>query len=122
MRLALLVLASGGLVCAHVGSPDIFLEGNAGPYPLFVTIRPPAVIPGVAEVEIRVRSKDISQVRIVPTPVSGAGARFAPTPDIAQRSSAVTDEELVALKTPKENETYVRYLLQKQKVLDLLLQ
>jgi hypothetical protein len=86
MRIALFVLAACLPLCAHVGSPDIFLEGNAGPYPLFVTIRPPTVIPGVAEVEIRVRSKDISQVRIVPTPVSGAGAKFAPTPDIAQRS------------------------------------
>ena len=26
---------------AHLGSPDIFFEGNAGAYPLFVTIRPP---------------------------------------------------------------------------------
>jgi len=83
---ALLLLAGASLLSAHVGSPDIFLEGNAGPYPLFVTIRPPTVIPGVAEVEIRVRSKEISRVRIVPTPVSGAGARFAPTPDVAERS------------------------------------
>jgi hypothetical protein len=86
MRIASLLLAACVALSAHVGSPDIFLEGNAGPYPLFVTIRPPTVIPGVAEVEIRVRSKDISQVRIVPTPMSGAGAKFAPTPDVAQPS------------------------------------
>lgn len=82
--LLLLALAIPGL--AHVGSPDIFLEGNAGPYPILVSIRPPVVIPGVAEVEIRTRTKDISQIRIVPLPMSGAGAKFAPTPDIAQRS------------------------------------
>lgn len=85
-RLLLLVVASVAIANAHVGSPDIFLEGKAGPYSLFVTIRPPVVIPGVAEVEIRTSAKDISEVRIVPMPMSGAGARFAPTPDIAQRS------------------------------------
>ena len=34
---------------AHVGSPDVYAEGDAGPYKLFVVIRPPLVIPGVAE-------------------------------------------------------------------------
>lgn len=71
---------------AHIGSPDIFLEGSAGPYSLFVTVRPPVVIPGVAEVEIRVRNSDVRDVRIVPTPMTGAGAKFAPTPDVATRS------------------------------------
>ncbi len=82
--LAALVLALP--VFGHVGSPDIFLEGAAGPYPLFITIRPPVVIPGVAEVEIRARTPGIRQVRIVPTPMQGAGAKFAPTPDIATPS------------------------------------
>ncbi|MBM3726632.1 MAG: hypothetical protein FJW40_14560 [Acidobacteria bacterium] len=71
---------------AHVGSPDVFLEGTAGPYPVFVTIRPPAVIPGVAEIEIRSSAADITAVRITPTPLAGPGARFAPTPDEAVRS------------------------------------
>ncbi|MCS7023336.1 MAG: hypothetical protein NZV14_00935 [Bryobacteraceae bacterium] len=71
---------------AHVGSPDVFLEGKAGPYPLFIAIRPPLVIPGVAQVEIRTSAKDVSQVRIVPLPMTGAGAKFAPTPDLAERS------------------------------------
>ena len=38
--------------CAHIGSPDIYAEGSAGPYRLLVTIRPPLVIPGVAEIEV----------------------------------------------------------------------
>ncbi len=71
---------------AHVGSPDIFLEGSAGPYPLFVTIRPPTVIPGVAEIEIRCSSPDISEIRVTPTPMTGEAAKFAPTPDLMQRS------------------------------------
>ena len=36
---------------AHVGSPDVFYEGDAGPYHLDVTIRVPQVIPGVATME-----------------------------------------------------------------------
>jgi hypothetical protein len=73
---------------AHVGSPDIFLEGNAGPYPVFVTVRPPMVIPGVAEIEIRSLSPGIGEIRITPTPLTGVAARFAPKPDVMQRSKA----------------------------------
>ncbi|MBI4906200.1 MAG: hypothetical protein HY820_21375 [Acidobacteria bacterium] len=82
----LLTLTCALVASAHIGSPDIFLEGRAGPYPLFVTIRPPQVIPGIAEVDIRVRSTGIKEVRIVPTPIKGPGAKFAPTPDIATPS------------------------------------
>ena len=50
------LLLSPSMAVAHVGSPDIYAEGNAGPYKLFVTIRPPVVIPGVAEIEVRADS------------------------------------------------------------------
>jgi len=80
-------LAVAAVASAHVGSPDIFLEGSAGPYPLFVTVRPPAVIPGVAEIEIRCSSPDVSEIRITPTPMTGPAAKFAPTPDRMQRSA-----------------------------------
>jgi hypothetical protein len=71
---------------AHVGSPDVFFEGQAGPYRLLVTIRPPEVIPGVAQIEIRTTSPDVREVRIVPLRVTGPGATLAPVPDEAQRS------------------------------------
>jgi len=71
---------------AHVGSPDVFFEGNAGPYHLFVTVRLPLVIPGVAEIEIRSQASDLRQVRIVPLRLAGAGSQYAPTPDVAVRS------------------------------------
>jgi hypothetical protein len=74
-------------LAAHVGSPDVFFEGEAGPYRLLVTIRPPQVIPGVAEVEIRSEANDVRQVRIVPLRITGPGASLAPTPDVAQRSA-----------------------------------
>jgi hypothetical protein len=88
--LAALVLAACAAVqtSAHIGSPDVFLDGMAGPYRLLVTIRPPHAIPGVADVEILTTSEDVDDVRIVPLPLTGPGARFAPVPDVAQRSAA----------------------------------
>jgi hypothetical protein len=83
-RLALLIGLTATL-SAHVGSPDIFYEGKAGPYPAMVTIRPPNVIPGVAEVEIRIPVDGVRQVRIVPLPLTGAGSNNPPTPDIAKQ-------------------------------------
>ena len=41
-----------GRASAHVGSPDVFLDGQAGPYRVLVTVRPPHAIPGVADVEV----------------------------------------------------------------------
>ena len=88
MRRLLLVAWIAACAYAHVGSPDVFLEGSAGPYPMYVTIRPPSVIPGVAEIEIRCASQDIRAIHVTPTPLTGAAAKFAPTPDAMQRSKA----------------------------------
>jgi hypothetical protein len=73
---------------AHVGSPNVFYAGNAGPYHLFVTIRVPQVVPGIAEIEIRSQSPDVRQVRIVPLRLTGPGSQYPPAPDVAQRSQA----------------------------------
>ncbi len=87
MRLPVLLLAISTVAFAHVGSPDVFYEGNAGPYRLLVVVRPPAVVPGVAEVEVRSTSPDVRVVRVVPLRLTGPGAQFAPTPDVAQQSA-----------------------------------
>ena len=71
---------------AHIGSPDVFHEAMAGPYRLLVVVRPPPVIPGVAEIQIRSATPGIDRIRIVPLPLTGAGASIAPTPDLAERS------------------------------------
>jgi len=42
------------LSMAHVGSPDTFFGGKAGPYDLRVSVRLPGVIPGRAQVTVRV--------------------------------------------------------------------
>src|ERR1051326_418640 len=86
--LIFLVLLSSTAAKAHVGSPDVFFEGAAGPYRLFVTVRLPVVIPGVAEIEIRSESSDLREVHIVPLRLTGPGSNLPPTPDVARRSQA----------------------------------
>jgi hypothetical protein len=71
---------------AHVGSPDVYFEGNAGPYHLYVTVRVPQVIPGIAEIQVRSASNDVQRIEIVPMRLSGAGSNLPPTPDVAERS------------------------------------
>ena len=80
-RSLLLALAVALPAAAHIGSPDIFYEGKAGAYPVFVTIRPPQVIPGVAELEVRTSSKDVTRIRATPAPLIGDGAKYAPRPE-----------------------------------------
>jgi hypothetical protein len=81
LRTFLTLIALGSLAQAHVGSPDIYVDAKAGPYQLFVTIRPPMVIPGVAELDIRSESPGVREIHAIPLPMSGPGAKFAPVPD-----------------------------------------
>ncbi len=85
-RRILLMCALAMCAQAHVGSPDIFLEGAAGPYALFVTIRPPAVIPGVAEIEIRTGATGIDAIHITPLPMNGEASKHPPAPDVMKPS------------------------------------
>jgi hypothetical protein len=71
---------------AHVNSPDVFYDGYAGPYHLLVTLRPPAVVPGVAQVQIRAFGSDVQEIKILPLRMIGVGAKMAPVPDPAKRS------------------------------------
>jgi len=86
-RSLVLLLGLAILAQAHVGSPDIYLDGKAGPYQLFITIRPPAVIPGVAELEVRAGSSRVRELRAAPVPLDAAGAKFAPVPEALKRSA-----------------------------------
>src|SRR5882672_3915130 len=83
--LALVFLAALS-VSAHVGSADVYFDGDAGPYHLYVTVKVPQVIPGIAEIEVRSASSDVERIEIVPMRLSGAGSNFPPTPDVAERS------------------------------------
>jgi hypothetical protein len=70
-------------VSAHVGSPNVFFEGNAGPYPVHVIIHPAEVIPGLAEINVRVEGNGIEQVTALPIKWN-TGKKGAPPPDIAK--------------------------------------
>src|SRR5215831_14032985 len=81
---------------AHVGSPDTFFTGQAGPYPVRVSVRLPGVIPGLAQISIRVSGaapQSITQVTVqaVQWDVEPDGA---PRPDAAARVPG--DDELYA--------------------------
>ena len=71
---------------AHVGSPDVYAEGQAGPYKLFVVVRPPLVIPGVADVEVRAQAGGVDGIAITPVPLTGDAANHPPVPEQMQRS------------------------------------
>jgi hypothetical protein len=73
---------------AHIGSKDVFEQVDAGPYKLFVTIRTPNVIPGVAAIEVRSSGAPLSSIRITPTPLTGEAAKHPPSSDAMQRSAA----------------------------------
>lgn len=81
-----LVTTLSAPLTAHVGSPDVYFEGQAGPYRLLVAIRTPPVVPGVADVEVRALDDTPREVRVVPLRLTGPGAVFAPVPDVASRS------------------------------------
>jgi hypothetical protein len=68
---------------AHVGSPNVFFEGSAGPWPVRVIIRPPAVIPGLAEVAVRVKAGTPARILVQPVQWK-AGLKGAPPPDEAR--------------------------------------
>ena len=78
------ILLWSATALAHVGSPDVYYEDDAGPYHLLVTVRPPAMIPGVAQVEVRATSGTVKSIQIVPVYVTGKDQGFAPTPDVMQ--------------------------------------
>ncbi len=81
-------LMLGGPAYAHIGSKDIYEQVNAGPYKLFVTIRPPNVIPGVASIEVRSSAAPITSIRITPTPLTGEASKHPPSSDAMHASTA----------------------------------
>jgi hypothetical protein len=75
-------VAALGLLAAHVGSPNVFYEGSAGPYPVRVVVRPPGVIPGLAEISVRIPSGDVRRVTVQPVRWD-LGTKGAPRADEA---------------------------------------
>jgi hypothetical protein len=80
----LLVAAIGLLTSAHVGSPDTYFEGAAGPYPVRVIVRTPGVVPGLAQITVRMLApRPVRRVLVLPVfwdPKTAA----PPPPDVAK--------------------------------------
>ncbi len=83
---ALLAIAGVVLVAsAHVGSPDTYFEGAAGPYLVRVMIRDPGVVPGLAQVTVRLLAPYAVR-RVLVLPVYWDPRTAAPPPpDVAER-------------------------------------
>ena len=65
-RWSVLVVGAIAVVAsAHVGSPNVIFDGEAGPYPVRVVVRPPMVVPGRAEVIVQLRNGADSTVKHV---------------------------------------------------------
>jgi hypothetical protein len=65
-RWLLLPIAFFFVLTAHVGSPDVVFDGDAGPYGVRVVVRPPMVVPGRAEVIVQLTTSDVARVSIRP--------------------------------------------------------
>lgn len=78
-----MVVFLGAIPCfAHVGSPDVYFQGAAGPYHLIVTVRTPEMIPGVASVEVLSATPGITKISVVPMYIVGPGAKYPPEGDV----------------------------------------
>jgi hypothetical protein len=75
---------------AHVGSPNVFFVGKAGGYDVDVVVRPPQVVPGLAEITVRIPAGQANGVRrVVVRPVFWqTGTRGSPAGDVATRLEA----------------------------------
>ena len=84
-RVPTVVLLCALASMAHVGSPDTFFAGKAGPYDVRVSVRLPGVIPGRAQVTVRLpASRSATDFRVgVRAGQWNVGLKGAPPPEPA---------------------------------------
>ena len=74
---------------AHIGSPNVFFDGKAGTHAVRVIIRPPAAIPGIAQIDIRTAAPGIKVRAVLLTAADeAAAAPIAATPVEGELSNA----------------------------------
>jgi hypothetical protein len=80
-----LVLLMAAASMAHVGSPDTFFTGKAGPYDVHISVRLPGVIPGRAQVTVRLPGVASAQGYRVSSHAGqwNVGLKGAPPPEAA---------------------------------------
>ena len=95
-------LAGSRVARAHVGSKDVFEQVDAGPYRLYVTIRTPTVIPGVAAIEVRRVGLELEETAQMPYNGVQPGTVIAQNP---QQGAAGVERPSVSLlvSTPAPN-------------------
>jgi hypothetical protein len=83
-KIAMVLLAMFSM--AHVGSPDTFFTGHAGPYPVRVSVRIPGVVPGLAQISVRVTPTAPGAIQRVTVQAIqwDVGPEGAPPPDVAR--------------------------------------
>jgi hypothetical protein len=69
------------IAAAHVGSPDVWYEGNAGPYKVTVQVQLPGVVPGVAQIFVRVAGARPDRITVVGNTFDATGG--VPPPEAA---------------------------------------
>jgi hypothetical protein len=70
------------LVCsAHIGSPDVWFDGVAGPYTVLVHVQAPPVVPGIAVINVRAGEAGITRVAAFVNTFDATGG--TPPPDVA---------------------------------------
>jgi hypothetical protein len=67
---------------AHVGNPTVYFQGLAGSYSIRVTIEPPGVVPGLAQIHVVVSSGDATGVTVRPVRWD-VGVKGSPAPETA---------------------------------------
>jgi hypothetical protein len=73
---------------AHVGSPDAWYEGPAGPYRVTVQVKMPGVVPGVAQILVRVAGDPVNRVTVFANKFDATGG--TPPPEVAERVTGDT--------------------------------
>ena len=69
---------------AHIGSPNVFFDGQAGPYSIYAVIRPPGALPGAADVSVQVRDEGILSISLKSVQWQ-AGPEGSPAPVSCER-------------------------------------
>ncbi|MFN2602290.1 MAG: hypothetical protein ABR582_05975 [Gemmatimonadaceae bacterium] len=66
---------------AHVGSPDAWFEGNAGPYKVTIQVQLAGVVPGVAQVFVTMEGDKPDRITVVGNKFDATGG--TPPPEVA---------------------------------------
>jgi hypothetical protein len=91
---AALCLAAASALCqtgGQAGGQAVTYEGAMGPYPVQVTVHPPAVIPGLAQIEVRSSASGLpglQELRILALPLDPQRPALPPAADRAERSAS----------------------------------